>query len=471
VTAPPATNPPHDAATPHGKGNVARPRRPRAAKLPVQGGGKGSPLTWGLVVAYMVTFFIPEQFAVQIASITLTPNMAVGMLLFPILLVDGRIRWAWPDAVFFAVYLIFLLTYVLSGDPFRALETWGRLFLFAALPYLVGRYVTHNLVRTRAFLTMFITMLAAMSILLILESAFQFNLFAALWRVASWEYPERRLGLVRARGFTLHPIMLGLIYVTLLPMVLIVWKEKLNIIGKRPLLKAAGLCVGVFLSLSSGAWLPAMLGVGLVFYEYFFRVTAGVRWAIVWIGGPIVYFMLEVAANRPLLRVLMMELHLTSADAWYYRWMLYERVYSVMPGHWLLGHGMQVPEEFLGWGYSIDNNYLVILLRHGQVGLTAWILLMVAVILYGGRAVWASGDGPLFRLTRGVMLAIPMIGLAQLSVALFSQATTMFGLALGMSVGLTQACRQALRAQSRQNSRTQVRATDRAVATPLLHTP
>lgn len=402
-------------------------------------------MTWALIVCYTLTFFIPEWLSISIGSLNMTPNLALAIVLFPVLLFDGRIRWAWPDAMVMVLFLIFLYTFAISTDLFRAIEGWGRMFLLGAVPYMLGRYVTQNLIRMRAFLTFLITGMAICSIFLILESLNGFNIHSAIWHVASWEYPEKRLGLIRARGFTTHPIMNGLVYVSFIPLVLIVWKEKIGVVGKYPLLKLAGLFVGVFLSLSSGAWIPAMLGVGLVFYEYFFRIGAGARWLIVWVGAPTLYYLMEIVANRPVLRVLMMELHLSSHDAWYYRWMLYQRVYGVMPGHWLTGHGLNTPMEFVGtWNASIDNQYLVVLLKHGQVGLVAWIAMMALVILYGGRAVWGNGDGPLVRLSRGVMLAIPMIGLAQLTVALFSQATLIYWLAMGMSVGMAQACKQAM---------------------------
>lgn len=165
--------------------------------------------------------------------------------------------------------------------------------------------------------------------------------------------------------------------------------------------------------------------------------SPGRRWLIMSVGSVSSYLILELLSGRSLMRILMMELHLSSPMAWYYRWMLYERVYSVMPGYEWFGHGIVTPPN-LGWQTSIDNNFLVVLMQYGRVGLTLWIAVAVSVLLYGWKSVWNAPDTSYRRMARAVMFAVVTVSLTQFSVALFSTASMLNWLFMGLAIGLAQ---------------------------------
>jgi len=394
---------------------------------------------WGLLLAFIFTLFVPNEVAVNIASIKLTPALAVSILLFPVLIAWARIRWAWPDVLVLGYYLVTFLSLLLTSPLDDSVIAMGRRVLAGAVPYLVGRYLGTRPDLLKPFFKLLVTIMAALGIAVIAESFMRVNIHSILWGVPYDPHPDKRLGLTRAHGWTSHAIMLGLSYAVFVPVMIIVAVERLKGFGRFAWLKVALLCVGVFCSLSTGAWLPVVIAVALIVWDYGSLLKPAQRWLAVGLGGPMMYFILEIASGRPLLRILMMELHLTSPLAWYYRWKLYERVFEVMPGQWLFGWGLITPPQFANTvQWSIDNNFLMVLMSYGLVGLAVWILIPLGVIFYAWPSVWRAPDLPYVRLARAVMFSIVAVLLTQLSVALFSTAAMLYWLFLGVGLGMAQ---------------------------------
>lgn len=394
-----------------------------------------------LILAFLITLFIPKQIALALGPVNLTPSLFVSILLFPILILGGKVRWTWPDAVVVVFYVV--TTYsILSNTPFAlSIEAIGRRVLLGVVPYLVGRYIGSRPELCGRFLRDLMAVLAFFAIFTLLESYFRFNIHAQLWNLPYTPHKEMRLGLTRAYGWTGHPIMFGVTYAIFVPIMLVAWLERVQKLGKYRGTKLGLLMVAVFCSLSTGAWMPAVVAIGLVAWDYCRFIRPGSRWLIMSLGSIGMYCSLELLSGRPLLRILMMELHLSSPQAWHYRWRLYQRVYSVMPGYEWFGHGIKTPAAFANnaFQWSIDNNYLVVLMQYGRVGLTMWIAIPVAVLVYGWRSVWRAQDKPYVRIARAVMFSLVTVGLTQLSVALFSTGATFYWLFMGLAVGMSQA--------------------------------
>lgn len=407
-----------------------------------------------LLVLFMITLFVPSSVALQIGSLSVTPALACGIIFFPILLSGGRIKFAWPDAVVVTFFVMTFYSMLLSAPMGEAIESFGRRVLLGIVPYLIGRYIGSRPIVFDRFMRRILTVMAVLAVFLLLESFFRFNIHSFIWAEPYSPHHERRLGLTRAYGWTSHSIMLGVSYAVFIPVMMIAVKERMNRLGSYRWIKLGLLMLGTFCSLSTGAWMPAVLAMGLVVWDYLKWMTPKQRWLLASVGGTSMYFILEVASGRSLLMILMMELHLSSPLAWYYRWMLYERVYSVMPGFEWFGHGIQTPAAFQNTvQWSIDNNYLVILMQYGRVGLTLWFAVMLSVIVYGWRSVWNAPDTPYRRIARAVMFAVVTVGLTQLSVALFSTAAILnwmfMGLAIGMAQGLARKTPQKTRPKRR----------------------
>lgn len=415
-------------------------RLPRRSTLPVLIKSHDDPawMRW-LLAIFLVTLFIPKSVALQLGSISLTPALASAIVLFPVLVTGGRIRFVWPDMI---VVLFFISTFystIMSVHMAEAVESFGRRVLTGCVPYLVGRYLGSRPQMFNDFMRRVMTILAVLSVFLIIESVFRMNIHSYIWSEPYDPHHEKRLGLTRAYGWTSHSIMLGVSYAVFVPVMMIAAIERMNKLGNLRWFKLGLLLLGVFCSLSTGAWLPAVISIGLVVYDYMKIMGPGNRWLLLSIGGSCTYLILEVLSGRPLLRILMMELHLSSPMAWYYRWRLYERVYAVMPGFEWFGHGNRTPENLMdAWQWSIDNNYLVVLMQYGRVGLTLWIAIPVSILLFGWNSIWNAPDGPYRRIARAVMFAMVTVGLTQLSVAMFSTAAMLNWLFMGLAVGMAQ---------------------------------
>ncbi|MBX2852838.1 MAG: hypothetical protein KTR15_13970 [Phycisphaeraceae bacterium] len=414
--------------------HVARRRPPRALSV-----SQDEPVWMGyLLVVFMITLFIPKSVALNLGSVALTPTLASALILFPALAFNGRIKYAWPD-LFIVFFMVSTLISTLDTAPLAVcIEAFGRRVLTGGVPYLVGRYLGSRPNVFNPFMRRLMAVMAFMAIFLVLESWFRLNIHSVLWSEPYDPHPKPRHGLTRAYGWTSHSIMLGISYGVFVPVMMVAAIERMNQLGGRlRWLKLGLLMLGVFCSLSTGAWLPAIMAVGLVVYDYLKFMTPGNRWLLLSISSSSMYLFLEVLSGRPLLRIMMMKLHLTSEMAWWYRWQLYKRVYALMPGYEWFGHGLKTPAG-LGWQWSIDNNFLVVLMLYGRVGLTLWIAMPVAVLVYGWKSIWNVPDSSYRRVARAVMFAIVAVALTQLSVAMFSTAEMLNYMFMGLGIGLAQ---------------------------------
>ncbi|MEM1109249.1 MAG: hypothetical protein AAGH99_11235 [Planctomycetota bacterium] len=395
-----------------------------------------------LIWLLAVSFFIPEDIHLLVGSLKITASFGVSMFLFPAIIIWGRIRWVWPDYVVGLLYAVYFICSYRWAPMAEAVETQGRLILGGATPYLVGRYVMQNPARMKRFLTLVVTTIAVLAVPAVFESFARFNIHSTLWGYEYRPHKDLRMGLTRAHGWTSHAIMFGLVNAIFVPLVAVAWLEKRDsIVGGWTLAKICMLMMGAFLSLSTGAWMPAVVSLFMVAWDYRAPLRTAIRWPLTFFVAISGYLLLEYASGRPLLRIAMMKLHISSPEAWFYRWRLYERVYSVMPGNWWLGYGETIPEEFQGLGWSIDNNFLVVLLKYGRIGLIVWVLVALSVFFYGGRAVWARHDTTIVRIARALGFSVIAVCLTQFSVALFSLASVLYWLTIGLAVGAALNCR------------------------------
>ena len=398
-------------------------------------------MTEGLLYLLLLCLFIPETIALNIGSIKLTPELAFSILACPLLVFGCRLKWVWPDLLVIALFTSIFISTILSVTFERTMESVGRLVLVSVVPYLAGRFIATDFARMKRFLGFFVTVLAIAAVFSVLESFMRVNVHSVFWGLRYDPHHEKRLGLTRAYGWTSHAIMYGLVNAVFLSVIFVSAKEKLGMFGRYEWLKFFAVSTGCFLSLSTGAWGPAALSIAFVVWDYYAPFKKHKLWPITFAVLIVGYFLLEYASGRPLLRLLMMKMHLTSPDAWYYRWRLYERVYQVMPGHWWLGYGKKTPEAFQGFQGSIDNNFLVVLMRYGRIGLILWCAVPIAIIVFAGKAVWASRPTWLVRLGRAMCFSLIGILLTQFSVAVFSSTNNLYWMMMGLIVGVTLMCR------------------------------
>lgn len=369
----------------------------------------------------------------MLGTAAVTPQLAVSIAIVPLFLLFGRLKPQWPDAVV-GLYLLSVFISMWGTAPTgTVIEAYGRTLLLGLAPYLVGRYLGLNPDLMRRGLGLLITIMAVLGVFVVIESVARFNIHSLVWQVPYRPHPDIRLGFTRAHAWTSHPIMMGVAYAAVLPVAVVAALERIKLTGSLRWSKAFLIALGVFFSLSSGSWLPALCGLALVLWDQLRFLTPAMRWALMGAGAPLTYVLLEFASGRPLLRILMMKLHLSSPMAWYYRWRLFERVQDMMPGKWMFGWGLGVRD-----GFSIDNHYLAVLLMYGRSGLVLWIAMIVAVVLNGWNTLWKAPDTKFVRFGRAVMFAVVGIALTQLSVAMFSTGAALNWMMMGLGVGIVQ---------------------------------
>ena len=397
-----------------------------------------------LVTLFFLTLFIPGPVHVPLGSVQLTPTRLLTIVLLSSLLFRRAIRWCWPDLAILAVFISFFASSVMSRVDWPVVEASGRLFLDTYGAYVIARYIAQDRERVVHSVRLLATVLALFSITIVIESVMAINLHQQVWSsfaaVGDVFVKELRLGMTRAMGWCSHPILLGLTYALAFPVALQSALHGNKNIGSWPWLKTVAIAIGAFFSLSSGAWNMGVLAIALCLWDWVPNRPKW-KWLLFFWGAPTVYAVLEGMANRPLLRIIMMKLHMASPMAWYYRWRLYDRVYEAMPGYWWFGHGLNTPASFSGaTGWSVDNQYLAILLLYGRVGVLAWIGAMATSIFYKFRYVWGRRDSQLVRMNRGIRIAILCCALVQLSVSIFSTASFILWIFMGLAIGLGNLC-------------------------------
>lgn len=430
-----------------GRGGYVPPwrRRAAAAAVPGQAGrveladSPDQPMLDWLVALMLVSALLPGTVYVPAGSLQITPLRALSMIAFMPLVLARSTRLGWRDVVCLSPFAVGFVSVVLSTSVPRALEVQGRLFLDGGVIYLAGRYVGSSMRRLTRVMGGIAWVLLVAAVVGLMEAATNYNPIAQLTRALGGHMAvtgEKRMGLHRVQSFTSHPIMYGMVNAAFLPLVAQAALFRQAWVGRWAWVKAAGVGAGVFMSLSSGAWVMAMFGVALVMYD---RCTTWlpnrVRWPALFLGMPTLWTVLELASGRPLMRVLMMELHISSPLAWYYRWRLQERVMAVMPGYEWFGWGDEIPRAFSGsTGWSIDNHYLLVLMFNGWVGVTAFLAAVATAVFGCYRAMYANDDTPVSVAARGAAFAILAFAAGVYSVAMFAQAETAFFLIMGLAV-------------------------------------
>ncbi len=392
--------------------------------------------TYGVVVAVLFCLFIPESISFAIGSVKMTPLRIVGIWSFFAILVQGRVRWAGPDFIAFAGTLCTVVSISRSAGMGDTAEWVGRGFLDGAMIYFVGRYIGQTWMRGIWFLRIMISVLAVMALTTIVESVFRFNIHQSTWGLigeVKGLFDEDRLGLLRARGWTQHPIMLGLIFAMYLPVALVMADRRHQAWGSHSLAIPILLALGAACSVSSAAMLAVLAGTGLYLWDTKLGGQAPGKWRLVYMGVPLFYLLTDVLMQRPLIRVLMSHLHVSSDSAWQYRWKLYQRAFDSMPGHWWMGYGSVTPSEFSrNSGWSVDNHYLAVLLTLGITGVFFWLLLMLSVLRFR-PAKWGENHGPANSVARGLCLGLTVIVALQLTVAIFGLGSTHVWLLMGLA--------------------------------------
>ena len=385
-----------------------------------------------LIVVFILTWFIPRPIYFSAGSLEVTPQRVVGIVLFFYILFKRRIKWSWVDILALGPFLTVYICTLKSVGSGRAVESTGRLMLDLLIPYLIGRSIAEHPVVLRWMVRFLLHCLALLAILLVFESLSRINIHCLIWGVPYTPHPVTRLGMTRAHGWTSHAIMLGLTYAAFAAPAATLAIGSSRYSFKKWLVFGLILS-GVFFSLSTGSWCTAFVALVLLFWDRRGTGNRTQRWkigAMCAIGG---YLALFVLADNPPIMAIMYHVSFLS-PGWLYRWQLWERVTNVMPGHWLFGYGEALPEEFTqAAGWSVDNQYLALLLSQGWLGLGTWLVFNGVVIWKNVKRTWLELGDTHTCILRSFGFSVIGFLASGLSVAFFSTAAVMLFLSLGVA--------------------------------------
>ncbi len=236
---------------------------------------------------------------------------------------------------------------------------------------------------------------------------------------------ELRWGMLRALVASHHPIYLG-VAMTIVLSIVVALRGSFSRWGWALVVGAASL--GVFFSLSSGAWIPALL---LVAFLPLYRTT----WIIKPILGfiALIFLLFELVSKRHAY-YLISYIALDGANAWY-RAKLMDVGIKYLPEYWLFGYGGR---SFAHWGLEIDdryfidcvNNYILIAATSGVATMLLYVLAKIAAVWMVARS-WKRLNRDQRWVAFVLVAAVVAVSLGEFSVSVFGAALLLNGVLLG----------------------------------------
>lgn len=212
---------------------------------------------------------------------------------------------------------------------------------------------------------------------------------------------EPRMGLNRAQVVFSHPIHYGLFGSVIFALCVIGMKQEWS--NFRRLLTTGLICCGVFFSLSSGALLPVALQIGLMIWAAVFRKLKA-RWVLLVSLIVLAYVVIDLASNRPPIRVFMSYATFSPHNA-YWRGLIFEYGIQNVWSNPLFGIGLN---DWVrpAWMHTstVDNFWLLITMQFGIPGFILLLCGYFEILIRIGRAK-LDADPVKWRLRRAYMFS------------------------------------------------------------------
>lgn len=353
--------------------------------------GKVHPLVW----IYLLAVIIPFGFNIGTIALTgLRILLLVVVVPMTFRLFSGAYGKLYPVDFLFFLHIAWASVAVGVNNPDLAVQNVGSTAVEFIGGYLIGRAY----VRSAADL---IGIIRAILLLVLISLPFAFietlngtamipdliDRIPGLTTVNQIDI-EKRMGLHRVQVFFAHPIHYGLFCSTTLALTYVGLRTVAS--GGKRLLGVTAICLGVFLSLSSGALLAALLQIGLIAWDTIFSKVAR-RWLMLLGLFAVMYVVVDLLSNRTPIKVLM-SYATFSAHTAYYRSIIFEWGMINVWDNPVFGLGLRnwVRPSYMTSG-SIDNFWLVMAVRYGIPGFLLIALGYADAIYRVGRAKLTPG--------------------------------------------------------------------------------
>ena len=325
-----------------------------------------------IVMLYVAAVILPIGFDVGTLAITaLRLILLIVMVPLTVRLFSGRY-----GKVYLVDYLLFAhaLWAILSisiNNPDRVIENGGA----NALEFLGGYVVGRACIRSPAAFYSLIRIILVFTVLSLPFALIESQTGTAI--LVQWidSIPginsveqidiQKRLNLHRSQVVFAHPIHYGLFCTTALSLTWIGMQGVMN--GTARVLGSLAILIAVFLSLSSGALLAALLQLGLITWNYIFRKNER-KWMILVGIFAFLYVVIDLLSNRTPIRVFMSYATFSAHNA-FYRAIIFEWGMMNVWNNPFIGLGLRrwIRPGFMKSG-SIDNFWLVMAVKFGIPG-------------------------------------------------------------------------------------------------------
>lgn len=330
---------------------------------------------------YLLMTVLPILF--NVGSLVLSGQRVLLLLLImPLtfkLLRGAYGRLIWTDYFFF-LYILWATVAIAVNNPDRVLQNVGSTGIEFLGGYLVGRAYIRSMDN-------FLALIRFLAILVCIT--FPFAVFETLtgrpiliellgkipgFTSVAILNIEARMGLERSQVLFAHPIHYGLFCSAAFSLVFVGLKGLIS--TTRRYLTAAIIGVCVFFSLSSGALLPILLQIFLIFWVYLLRDVRQ-RWVILLGIFSVIYVVIDLLSNRAPIGVFMSYATFSAHNA-YWRGIIFEWGMMNVWANPIFGLGLRewVRPFFMRKG-SVDNFWL---LNAMQYGIPGFLLLMTGYL-------------------------------------------------------------------------------------------
>lgn len=425
--------------------SLAAPSRTSAAPSAQRQGQVEASASLAPATLLVYATLIPMEVRLDIAGAAIYPPRFIAFLLLPWLLralSQGRLRRHPIDLMMFAGTAWMVISFCLYYDISTGFARGAPLAFDVIVPYLVARLSIQNLTDLRRLLVYcapgFFVAGASMAAESLLRVQFVRPPLANLFgRLANYEngvavgqanfFQFTRFGLMRANGPFSHPILGGILMASLAPLYF------MSGVRKWPLWLGlfAGCCS--FFSLSSGAFLALIIGMGVVGMDKVQKVVGFLNWRQ--IAGVVIAagLMIHMVSNKGLVSIIIR--YTLDPASGYYRQLIWDFGIISVQNHPFIGVGLTDFERAAWMGTSVDNQWLLLAIRHGVIAVTALLGACAASLFaLSKRAALAN---PLDRnLYVGAFASLFAMTISCFSVALFGGLLTWFYFVVGATASI-----------------------------------
>jgi len=340
----------------------------------------------------LYSFLIPKEFGISLGMLNLSAYRVLLILFVPWviwqLLRHRKFKWQPLDTVALTICLWPTIALNFNTDLVTAIESGGILFLETFVPFFATRLVVYkyaHLMSLSKTLLIVSSILAASALPEAISGIPVAHNLASMITGNSFDFsPENRFGVWRSHGLTDHPIILGSICATALPIGFALSRRRRLAAGMTGLS-----FLGVIASASSGPILSIVAQATLYIWS---QLTRGKRykWWMLILFISFLYLIVDVLSNRDPLKV-MFSYFLFSEHNGYVRYNMWvnslflagQSFQSFIVGYGFSSEMMSLLDN-LFWtrlmSASVDSYWMVILLRYGAPMLILSSLLIILVL-------------------------------------------------------------------------------------------